>query len=107
MKTRAIILATIAALLAAALLAGLVTRAALAAPPPNADPQLAPWFQGLSRPDQPGLSCCSEADCRIYTDDKVRLRDGNYEVFTEGDWRPVPPKRVNQRISNPTGGSPN
>ena len=34
-----------------------------AAPPENADPNLAPWFESLKQPGS-GVSCCSIADCR-------------------------------------------
>ena len=65
----------------------LVSCAALsfpaAAPPPNADMSLAPWFQGLRQPDT-GMSCCSIADCR-QTD--FRTEGSQYDAMVEGEWR--------------------
>jgi len=71
---------------------------ARSAPPPNADPALAPWFQGLQRPDVGG-SCCSVADCRRV---QSRLGEKHYEVMLDGVWVAVPPQRVVYR-ENPTG----
>lgn len=72
---------------------------ALAAPPPNADMSLAPWFNSLQQP-RSGISCCSIADCRR-TD--ARLAGDHYEAFVDGAWRPVPPEAVVDRQDNPTG----
>jgi hypothetical protein len=77
----------------------LLAGSALAAPPENADPTLAPWFQSLRQPGT-GVSCCSISDCR-QTD--FRSVDSHYEVMIEGTWRPVPPDKVLQRMDNPTG----
>jgi len=73
-----------------------VTRAA---PPPDANPDWAPWFQSLERPDVGG-SCCSIADCRRV---QSRLTTVGYEVLLDDRWIPVPGKRVVQRRENPTG----
>ena len=70
-----------------------------AAPPPDADPALAPWFRGLQAPDT-GRSCCSVADCRPM---EVRTRGDHYEVLIEGQWLVVPPEKVLNRSDNPTG----
>ncbi|MDR3536733.1 MAG: hypothetical protein P4L71_09565, partial [Acetobacteraceae bacterium] len=59
---------------------------ARAAPPPNADPSLAPWFNSLQQPGS-GISCCSIADCRR-TDSRVA--GDHYEVMIDGQWRAVP-----------------
>lgn len=85
----------------ALLVLGLVLLAsqAPAAPPENADPALAPWFQSLQRPDTGG-SCCSIADCRAVD---YRVSRESYEVMLEGEWRRVPPEKILQRIANPTG----
>ena len=70
-----------------------------AAPPENADPALAPWFQSLLQP-RTGVSCCSISDCRPADS---RVRDGRYEVFIDDRWMPVPPEKVLERKDNPTG----
>lgn len=71
---------------------------ALSAPPPDADPALAPWFQSLRAPN--GSSCCSIADCRA-TD--YRTSGTGYEALIDGRWMLVPPERVLDHIMNPTG----
>ena len=70
-----------------------------AAPPPDADMSLAPWFNSLQQPGS-GISCCSIADCR-----RTDSRDAgdHYEAFVDGQWRPVPPSAVVERQDNPTG----
>ena len=94
-------------LLALALLS--VTAAALASPPPAADPALAPWFHQLRRPGS-GFPCCSEADCRNV---EVRAAGNHMEVFIGREafgsrapnaWVVVPPSRVLVGLDNPTGG---
>ena len=93
--------------LALALLA--VTAAAHAAPPPGADPALAPWFHQLRRPGS-GFPCCSEADCRNV---EVRAAGSRTEVYIDREafgsrapnaWVPVPPAHVLRGLDNPTGG---
>ena len=73
-----------------------VTRAA---PPPDANPAWAPWFQSLERPDVGG-SCCSISDCRRV---QSRLSREGYEVLMDDRWVPVPGKRIVQGRENPTG----
>jgi len=77
----------------------LLSRTACAAPPDNADPALAPWFNSLRQPWTNAL-CCSMADCRP-TDS--RRRDEHYEAFADGSWRVVPDDKVVERSDNPTG----
>jgi hypothetical protein len=77
----------------------LLAGQAHAAPPPDADPNLAPWFNSLRLP-QSAVSCCSMADCQTA---QSRLVDGHYEVFIEGNWIVVPDDRVLTRPDNPTG----
>jgi hypothetical protein len=72
---------------------------ALAAPPPDADPNLAPWFRGLHVPGT-GTSCCSIADCRPV---ESRIVGDHYEVFVDGKWLRVPPDLILERADNPTG----
>ena len=84
-----------------ALIVGLIAAAlpALAAPPPDADPNLAPWFRGLLVPGT-GTSCCSTADCRVA---ESRIVGDHYEVFVDGKWLQVPPNLVLPQAENPTG----
>ena len=70
-----------------------------AAPPPDADPALAPWFNDLRQPWTNAL-CCSVADCRPV---ESRLNNGHYEALIEGEWRPVPDDHILNRGDNPTG----
>lgn len=81
------------------------SQVAVAAPPDNPDPALAPWFESLKQPgtDAP---CCSIADCR--TVEFRQDRDG-YEVLIDARWKMstsfwlrVPPNRIIERIDNPT-----
>jgi hypothetical protein len=77
----------------------LLGHAASAAPPENADPALAPWYNSLRLPWTNAL-CCSMADCRPVDS---RTNDDHYEVLIEGQWRPVPDDKVLNRSDNPTG----
>ncbi len=72
---------------------------AFAAPPPDADPALAPWFNSLRQPWTNAL-CCSVADCRPA---QSRLSEGHYEALIEGEWRRVPDHLILNRTDNPTG----
>lgn len=91
----------IALVLALALLAG----AADARPPANADPALAPWFEGLHASN--GGSCCSQADCRAVD---YRIVGNHYEALIgeQFDVRPprwvsVPPSHILKKTDNPVG----
>ena len=70
-----------------------------AAPPSDADPALAPWFNSLRQPWTNAL-CCSMADCRPV---QSRLTDGHYEALIDGEWRTVPEHLILNRSDNPTG----
>src|SRR5215469_13318864 len=70
-----------------------------AAPPPDADPALAPWFNSLRQPWTNAL-CCSVADCRPV---ESRLTDGHYEALIDGEWRRIPDNLILNRNDNPTG----
>jgi len=87
----------------------LATEPAHAAPPPAADPSLAPWFHDLRRPGT-GFPCCSEADCRNV---EARAAGNRTEVFIGREafgsrapnaWVLVPPAHVLAGLENPTGG---
>jgi hypothetical protein len=72
---------------------------AIAAPPPNADPTLAPWFRSLQTKD--GKSCCGEADCRRFP---VHINGDHYWILYNGGWVVVPDEAVDhKRMDNPTG----
>lgn len=81
------------------LLGLLATGAALARPPPNADPALHTWYDGLRVPHS-RMSCCSVSDCRTV---EYRTRGDHYEAFVEGRWISIPPDKILQRTDNPTG----
>jgi hypothetical protein len=83
----------------AALAALALSVAAIAAPPIDVDPSLAPWFQSLRQPGT-GVSCCSIADCRM-TD--YRTTRSGYEALVGRKWLKVPPGRVLEHTTNPTG----
>jgi hypothetical protein len=80
-----------------------------AAPPENADPNLAPWFRSLRQPNT-GISCCDRADCRAV---QYRIVNGHYQAFIGGEfsrwqnppyqWMDVPDSSVLHRHDNPTG----
>jgi hypothetical protein len=72
---------------------------AAAAPPPNADPALAPWFRSLMQPGT-GLSCCSISDCRAT---ESRVKNDHYEALIGENWFVVPPEKILDRTDNPTG----
>ena len=77
----------------------LLCHTASAAPPDDADPKLAPWFNNLRQPWTNAL-CCSMADCRPAPS---RGRGDHYETFVGGEWRAVPEDKVLLRSDNPTG----
>ncbi len=80
-----------------------------AAPPPGADPDLAPWFRSLHQPNT-DLSCCDRADCRTV---QYRIVDGHFQAFIGSEfarwqnppyaWVDVPDASVLHRHDNPTG----
>lgn len=84
---------------AVALVALFAKAPAHAAPPPDADPALSPWFQSLHQPGT-GISCCSIADCRP-TD--YRMTGDHYEAMINGRWVVVPEDKILNRTDNPLG----
>ena len=80
-----------------------------AAPPADADPNLAPWFRSLRQPNT-GISCCDRSDCREV---QYRIVNGHYQAFIGGEfsrwqnppyqWMDVPESSVLHRHDNPTG----
>ena len=83
-------------LLTAALL---LSAAADAAPPADADPALAPWFRSLLIPGT-SISCCSVTDCRAT---EYRIAADHYEALIGERWLVVPADKILQRTDNPTG----
>jgi len=76
-----------------------VAASASAAPPPDADMTLAPWYRSLRIPGV-GSRCCDVGDCRHYP---VRINGTNYQVFFDNRWLIVPTEAVSERTDNPTG----
>ena len=85
------------AAIAIALLAGV----ALAAPPPGADPDLAPWFRSLRVPGT-GASCCDVSDCRPVRSYR-QVGDGIEAIAADGTVLSITPDKILQGHSNPTG----
>ena len=87
----------------------LLSCAAVAAPPENADPALHTWFESQTVPSGPlkGSGCCSVADGRPT---EYRIEGDHFEAFigknnwaTAPDaWLPVPQDAI-LHSSNPTG----
>ena len=75
-----------------------LTAIAFAAPPENADPSQAAWFNSLSAPD--GTGCCAIADCRRTMS---RLTGDGYQASIDNTWVTVPWDRVLPETHNPTG----
>ena len=93
-------------LLPGAAIAILAFGLALAAPPDQVDPKLAPWFEGLTQPGT-GAKCCSISDCRVAD---FRHDAEGYEVKIDRTWGlsatfwlRVPRERILDRTDNPTG----
>jgi hypothetical protein len=86
-----------AALLVLTLFAPLAMRTGDAAPPENADPALAPWFESLKQPGT-GIPCCSIADCRPV---EYRLAADGYEALLDARWVRVPDDKILRGMSNP------
>lgn len=89
---------------AAAALVILTAGVATAAPPPDSDPALHNWFQGLRQPGS-GASCCSISDCHTLNDHQWRETADGYEIQIRGKWIPVPKARILATKDNPTGGA--
>jgi hypothetical protein len=75
------------------------TASGFAKPPPNPDPSLSPWFEGLIDPET-ALSCCAETDCRAVD---ARIARDHHEVLIDGAWVAIPEGKIVRRTDNPTG----
>ncbi len=78
-------------------------HAASAAPPPDADPDLAAWFH-----DQHSVSrawCCDISDGHILDDSDWRTGPHGYQIRINGIWSDVPPDALRDPAGgpNPTG----
>ncbi len=88
-----------------------VIAAAYSAPPPNANPELAPFFQSLQQPGT-GASCCNLADCRSLYASHVRVGPHGWQALiepetfpgaTETKWVDVPNEKIVRGKSHPEG----
>ena len=80
-----------------------------AAPPAEADPALAPWFQSLRQPGT-DMPCCSVADCRRV---EYRIVGDHFQAFIGDEfprwtnpphsWVDVPDANILHHHDNPTG----
>ena len=85
----------------------LMPLTAIAAPPENADPTLAPFFRSLKQPNTE-IPCCDATDCRIV---QTRVSDGKEEIFVDkrkfsdgnDTWVPIPDAKRLAPRDNPTG----
>jgi hypothetical protein len=73
---------------------------AFAVPPPDTTLANQQWFENLRQPNGRHLPCCSIADCHVTAS---RVTANGYEVAIDDAWIAVPPERIVQQISNPTG----
>jgi hypothetical protein len=81
-----------------AVAASMIATPAMAAPPPDADPALAPWFRELRSPAS-GIPCCDESDSRRTVAQMVPY---GWKAKTTNGWIFIP-RRIILRVPNPTG----
>lgn len=82
----------------------------------NVDPEVSEWFRTLMQPDQPGVSCCGNADA--YWCDEIHVKHGKTFCAITDDrddaplHRPhipvgtvieIPPNKIKWDRGNPTG----
>jgi hypothetical protein len=69
----------------------------------------AKWFQSLMQPDNPGTSCCGEADAveadnfEVDGDHYVAIVTDGKDLIPNGTRIPVPNKKMKWDKGNPTG----
>ena len=69
------------------------------------DPAIREWYQALMQPDNPGSSCCGEADA--YWADEIHVRDGKTFVVVTDDRPDGPRGRPHVEARNRTIEVPN
>ena len=82
----------------------------------NVDPEVSEWFRTLMQPDQPGVSCCGDADA--YWCDEIHVKNGEtFCAITDdrddaplhrphiqvGTMIQIPPNKIKWDRGNPTG----
>ena len=82
----------------------------------NVDPKVSEWFRNLMQPDQPGVSCCGNADA--YWCDEIHVKHGKtFCAITDdrddaplrrphipvGTMIEIPPNKIKWDRGNPTG----
>ena len=82
----------------AAIAASMIAIPTMAAPPPNAEDALAPWFRSLQVPGT-NTSCCDEGDFRRTV---AEMAPYGLRAKTLFGWIPIP-RRIILYIPNPTG----
>jgi hypothetical protein len=72
-------------------------------------PNVRQWFQSLTQPDDPSMSCCGEADAfeadtfEVEGDHYVAIITDGKGVFESGTRIPVPNPKMKWDAGNPTG----
>lgn len=84
----------------------------------NSDPDIRRWYSSLMQPDNPGVSCCGEADA--YWCDEIHVKDGKtFCAITDdrdnislhrtpvpiGTEIEIPDRKLTWKDGNPTGHS--
>jgi hypothetical protein len=70
-------------------------------PPEHADIH-SKFYQDWERPDQPGVSCCSDKDCAPA---EARMVNGKWQAkrATDATWIDVPEAKIERRRDSPDG----
>jgi hypothetical protein len=73
--------------------------------PPKDMPLHEKFYSGWARPDQPGVSCCSNLDC--YPTPARMLPNGQWIALRREDqqWIPIPDEKIERNRDNPDGQS--
>jgi hypothetical protein len=75
----------------------------------DSPPDVRQWFQSLTQPDDPSMSCCGEADAfqadtfEVEGDHYVAIITDGKGVIPSGTRIPVPNKKMKWDAGNPTG----
>lgn len=65
------------------------------------DPEMRAWFGSLT--DGKGVSCCDISDGHRLKGSEYRSTGAGWQAIVNGQWRDVPPEKVLEGVSNPTG----